>query len=549
MSNASWISEADEPLPLPHDDIGPVRLVVCPECGRTAASPPTALSECTCGGQTVEHEIDRDEYHRLRVRGEVPQSFDGDRELITDGGTEVVYVARNRFSSSRSIYHTDRDCQYLDRAASVVEKELSALFGHYEKCEECAGTIDRSQEPDWSHYEALQDAASDDEDQEIVTDGGRVETPLDPHELSLNPGREELGVNPLCPRCRTPILPISNAAERRFVCACDTVWQFTFDEDGGHPDGSDDAPNPHDFRIPTIAELDQMRADAGLSMKDLSECAGFQDDRFSHILNNDTNPHTDTIRAFLTALQEFDGHTDTGDQGPDPTPSEQTADVGDGPTEVEADQIATMLDRLNADDNLITDGGTDDVVPEVTDRSVEDLSKTALKREWSEACEQLRGPLPDERRETVLDRRTGLWNEMRDRTDAEPPACPECGGQRWSQAMGDPKECVSCGLMLGARHEDLIQEIDSYWRKVKATDVNAEDLITDGGTTTRPGGAGECPQGCHHPVAGEQTMEYHEETVPVDPPNVFEMYGETVVQTERTERYQRCIVCGWRIDL
>jgi len=68
-------------------------------------------------------------------------------------------------------------------------------------------------------------------------------------------------------------------------------------------------------------------------------------------------------------------------------------------------------------------------------------------------------------------------------------------------------------------------------------------------TSTRPGGDGECPQGCHHPVAGSETLETCEETVPLDDPEVFEMYGETVVQTERVRRYQKCIVCGWVVDL
>lgn len=73
------------------------------------------------------------------------------------------------------------------------------------------------------------------------------------------------------------------------------------------------------------------------------------------------------------------------------------------------------------------------------------------------------------------------------------------------------------------------------------------DLDADGGS--RPGGAGACPQGCFHPVAGEETMEYREERVPVEPPNVFEHMGETVVQTERVRRFHECIVCGWRVDL
>jgi len=69
------------------------------------------------------------------------------------------------------------------------------------------------------------------------------------------------------------------------------------------------------------------------------------------------------------------------------------------------------------------------------------------------------------------------------------------------------------------------------------------------GETSRPGGDAACPQGCHHPVAGEETMETREERVTLDPPHVFEVYGETVVQESRLDRYQVCIVCGWRIDL
>jgi len=64
-------------------------------------------------------------------------------------------------------------------------------------------------------------------------------------------------------------------------------------------------------------------------------------------------------------------------------------------------------------------------------------------------------------------------------------------------------------------------------------------------TNSRPGGDGECPQGCRHPVAGRETMEYREEVEPLEEPEVFEVYGETVVQTERTHRYKECIVCGW----
>lgn len=94
---------------------------------------------------------------------------------------------------------------------------------------------------------------------------------------------------------------------------------------------------------------------------------------------------------------------------------------------------------------------------------------------------------------------------------------------------------------------------DPYINEGSADDDGADEVVTDGGTSIdesgRPGGAGECPQGCHHPVAGHDTLETREETVPVEPPNVFEVYGETVVQTERVRRFSKCIVCGWVIDL
>jgi transcriptional regulator with XRE-family HTH domain len=107
-------------------------------------------------------------------------------------------------------------------------------------------------------------------------------------------------------------------------------------------------PDPDDYRIPTIEELDAMRVAANLSMKDLSECAGFTGDRFSHILHNDINPQTRTIRAFLTTLQEFDGHSTSGDQGPAPEPSDAVDEDGLGPTEVDVEQISARLNRLNS---------------------------------------------------------------------------------------------------------------------------------------------------------------------------------------------------------
>jgi len=96
-------------------------------------------------------------------------------------------------------------------------------------------------------------------------------------------------------------------------------------------------------------------------------------------------------------------------------------------------------------------------------------------------------------------------------------------------------------------------EVPNYVVNRTLSTETGNEVRTDGGTsadsTSRPGGAGECPQGCHHPVAGQDTLETREETVPIEPPEVFEVYGETVVQTERVRCYQACIVCGWVIDL
>jgi transcriptional regulator with XRE-family HTH domain len=67
--------------------------------------------------------------------------------------------------------------------------------------------------------------------------------------------------------------------------------------DGGHPD-------PDQYRIPTIDELDAMRVGRGLSQKELSRRAGCEDGRFNHILHHDVDPQVSTLRSFLRALKE-----------------------------------------------------------------------------------------------------------------------------------------------------------------------------------------------------------------------------------------------------
>ena len=125
--------------------------------------------------------------------------------------------------------------------------------------------------------------------------------------------------------------------------------------------------------------------------------------------------------------------------------------------------------------------------------------------------------------------------------------CEQCGEDTPHRQVapadvpGETYRCLACPERI---------EVEPALTVQSNTDTD-RDIRTDGGTetTSRPGGAGKCPQGCHHPVAGSETLEYCEETIPLDPPEVIEVYGETVVQTERVRRYHECIVCGWVVDL
>jgi len=154
------------------------------------------------------------------------------------------------------------------------------------------------------------------------------------------------------------------------------------------------------------------------------------------------------------------------------------------------DQVITALRKRTVatengqDEDIVTDGGQDqdDIIHEVTERDVSDISKAALYAEWSQAYEQLLGTVPDDRRDELWSRRHDLWSEMRDRTDAEPPACPECGHTKWQQEFGGPKSCCGCGWTPTADEMDLIDAIDRYWSTVQSIGEDAADqLVTDGG--------------------------------------------------------------------
>jgi len=76
----------------------------------------------------------------------------------------------------------------------------------------------------------------DDEKLRLVNDPPKFPT------LTINPGRDPAPRNPLCPVCEDEIRPVTNGVERRFVCGCEQLWKFTF-EDGdscGTQDGGCD---------------------------------------------------------------------------------------------------------------------------------------------------------------------------------------------------------------------------------------------------------------------------------------------------------------------
>jgi len=105
----------------------------------------------------------------------------------------------------------------------------------------------------------------------------------------------------------------------------------------------------------------------------------------------------------------------------------------------------------------------------ISTQDPEEMGHGELRSEWQDVAERLHNPPASHDLENALwDRRRELWNEMKSRVDVEPPECPECDGRQWSQEMGGPKVCRGCDLHLGMENEDLIAEIDDYWRRVKS---------------------------------------------------------------------------------
>lgn len=339
--------------------------IECPYCGEMV---PVLLCNEKVGGRICD-ECGEQIKFRYERRTESREDDTEQTTLVPDGGRPTGDLERFAIDQAlRAAWDTewwlpfDPEYGFIDYFEAAATRNLGLLRGFEELAEDAArrGILPQT----------------DSEQAQLVTDGGQpvpeqiaaaIEA-SDYPELSIREVMERADLS------KAQVVAAAGSMDRLELDRAVGVVRL-HDDDGGEfvddlgrdlvTDGG--VPDPDDYRIPTIAELDAMRADANLSMRDLSRCAGFKDNRFSHILNNDVNAQTRTIRAFLTALQEFDGHTDTGEQGPDPTPSDLVDD--DGPTEVDVEQIAARLQRLNADDvgedpsppegdeTLLTDGG------------------------------------------------------------------------------------------------------------------------------------------------------------------------------------------------
>ena len=114
---------------------------------------------------------------------------------------------------------------------------------------------------------------------------------------------------------------------------------------------------------------------------------------------------------------------------------------------------ATTVTRLEPD------GGVSalqdpEPVDELEDSDLLDQYREIAEEVFSE--DQPASEFPD----NAFDRANELWSEIRSRTEAEEPKCPECGSRRWSQAPGDPAVCRGCGREARA---DTEQEVHNAW--------------------------------------------------------------------------------------
>lgn len=73
--------------------------------------------------------------------------------------SDTVYATT--MNGWRHIYHTDRECQYLQRAEHrIQERDPDKLGEQWSACKHCDGSAGTGQsEPGWGHYRDLVAAA------------------------------------------------------------------------------------------------------------------------------------------------------------------------------------------------------------------------------------------------------------------------------------------------------------------------------------------------------------------------------------------------------
>lgn len=104
-------------------------------------------------------------------------------------------------------------------------------------------------------------------------------------------------------------------------------------------------PDPEEYSIPTIDELDAMRVEQNLSQAELSRRAGLESGRFNTILHREMDPHVSTMRAFVEVLQEASAENDS-DQSLDKEDIEEATRSKRGPKP----KPSTLVDKLKRTD-------------------------------------------------------------------------------------------------------------------------------------------------------------------------------------------------------
>lgn len=87
------------------------------------------------------------------------------------------------------------------------------------------GNKDENEYPDY-----MADKIPEDFSRNMTTTSVETDSPKFA-EIELNPNGKETTSNPLCPVCEKPIVPVSTDFERRFICGCEDVRNFTFEEE------------------------------------------------------------------------------------------------------------------------------------------------------------------------------------------------------------------------------------------------------------------------------------------------------------------------------